>query len=260
MKLHLVPAKQGILWVKLGVQVFFRQPLAMCGLFFMFIALVSVLSLIPFIGGLLALVVIPAATLGYMAATNEAIKGKFPIPTILITAFRAGRERLSAMLVLGAAYAAAFLGVMGLSVLIDGGSFANMYLVGGPMDAQVITQPSFLVAMYVSLALYIPISLAFWHAPALVHWHGMSPMKSLFFSTVACFKNIGAFTVYGALWFALMLGAGLAVSLVGALLGGAQLAGVLMMPAILLVACMFFSSLFFTFHDCFIEEEKVETV
>ena len=28
MKLHIVPARQGILWVKLGMRTFFRQPLA----------------------------------------------------------------------------------------------------------------------------------------------------------------------------------------------------------------------------------------
>jgi hypothetical protein len=45
---------------------------------------------------------VPAATLGLMAATQEAAKGKFPMPTVLISAFRAGRQRMRAMLVLGA--------------------------------------------------------------------------------------------------------------------------------------------------------------
>lgn len=254
MKLHIVPARQGAIWVRLGIRVFVRQPLAMSGLFFMFIAVVSALSLIPVVGSVLALAVIPAATLGYMAATHEAIQGKFPMPTLLLSAFRAGRERLRDMLILGAWYAMAFLGVMGLSVMIDGGTFANLYLIGGKLDAEVISQPAFLTAMYLSLALYIPISLAFWHAPALVHWHGLSPLKSLFFSAVACFKNLGAFTVYGMLWFGLMLTTGLTVSLLGALIGGATVAGALMMPAILVIASMFFCSLFFTFHDCFITE------
>jgi hypothetical protein len=158
------------------------------------------------------------------------------------------------MLVLGFLYAAAFLGVMGISVIIDGGTFASLYLLGGKMEQEIITEPAFLTAMYVSLALYIPISLAFWHAPALVHWHGLSPTKSLFFSCVACFKNIGAFVVYGALWFALMLTTGTLVSFIGSLLGGSNWGVTLMMPAILMVAAMFFSSLFFTFHDCFITD------
>ena len=43
MKLRNVPAGTGLQWVKLGIQTFFRQPLALSGLFFMFMAAVSVL-------------------------------------------------------------------------------------------------------------------------------------------------------------------------------------------------------------------------
>jgi hypothetical protein len=71
---------------------------------------------------------------------------------------------------------------------------------------------------------------------------------------VACFRNWGAFAIYGMLWFGLMLATGTTVSLIGGLLGGPALATALMMPAILIVAAMFFSSLFFTFHDCFITD------
>ena len=47
MKLNLVPARTGVLWVKLGIRTFFRQPLALAGLFFMFMALMTVASQIP---------------------------------------------------------------------------------------------------------------------------------------------------------------------------------------------------------------------
>ena len=46
MKLQLVPARQGTLWIKLGIQTFFRQPLALAGLFFMFLAVISIFNLI----------------------------------------------------------------------------------------------------------------------------------------------------------------------------------------------------------------------
>ena len=102
MKLNIVPARTGLLWVKLGIKTFFGQPLAMSGLFFMFMAVLSLASLVPFVGSALALALLPAATLGLMAATQEASKGKFPMPSILISAFRAGQQRKQAMMVLGA--------------------------------------------------------------------------------------------------------------------------------------------------------------
>eukprot|EP01031_Cornospumella_fuschlensis_P052331 gene52331-63969_t len=54
--------------------------------------------MVPLIGSALALALLPAATLGLMAATQEATRGKFPMPSILITAFRAGQQRLQAMM------------------------------------------------------------------------------------------------------------------------------------------------------------------
>ena len=115
MKLRIVPARTGASWVRQGIQVFWKQPLALSGLFFMFMAVMSVFSIVPYLGNALALGLLPAATLGLMAATREAEKGKFPMPSILISAFRAGQQRKQSMLVLGALYALGFLVVMGLS-------------------------------------------------------------------------------------------------------------------------------------------------
>ena len=75
MKLNIVPAKQGLVWVKLGIRTFWRQPLAFTGLFFLFMAWVSVLSMVPLIGSVIALLILPAATLGLMVATEQAAGG-----------------------------------------------------------------------------------------------------------------------------------------------------------------------------------------
>ncbi|MDR3455456.1 MAG: BPSS1780 family membrane protein [Rhodoferax sp.] len=255
MKLNIVPARTGIEWVKLGIQTFFKQPLALAGLFFMFMAIMSVATLIPFIGGALALAFLPAATLGLMAATQEATKGKFPMPSILITAFRAGRQELRSMLVLGALYAAGFLLVMGISALFDGGQFARMYLLGDRVSGDMILSSDFQLAMWVAMGLYLPLSLLFWHAPALVHWYGVPPAKSLFFSIVACFRNFGAFTVFGLVWATVFLAVGLVFALLAALLGSPELVSIAMMPIALLMATMFFTSIYFTFRDSFATTE-----
>ena len=251
MKLNIVPARTGLLWVKLGIKTFFGQPLAMSGLFFMFMAVLSLATLVPFVGAALALALLPAATLGLMAATQEASKGKFPMPSILISAFRAGQQRKQAMMVLGGLYAAGFLAMMGISALIDGGQFAKLYLMGGKMTEELVLQPSFQAAMWVTLALYLPLSLMFWHAPALVHWHGVEPVKSVFFSFMACYKNFGAFTVYGLVWMGAFMLAMLVVGIVAALFGNAAFATLAMFPIALIFFAMFFTSIYFTFRDSF---------
>ena len=252
MKLNIVPARTGLTWVKLGIKTFMQQPLAMSGLFFMFMAILSVATLVPFIGAALALALLPAATLGLMAATQEATKGKFPMPLILISAFRAGQQRKRAMMILGALYAAGFLAIMGVSALFDGGQFARLYLVGGKITEELVLQDGFQTAMWVAMALYLPLSLLFWHAPALVHWHGVPPLKSLFFSIVACFRNFGAFIAYGLAWTGLFILAAIVVSLIATLLGNPMLATVVMFPVALAIVAMFFTSIYFTFRDSFL--------
>ena len=105
--------------------------------------------------------------------------------------------------------------------------------------------------MWVTLALYLPLSLMFWHAPALVHWHGVTPVKSVFFSFMACYKNFGAFTVYGLVWVGVFLVAMLIVGVAAAVLGNPTFAGLAMFPIALVFFAMFFTSIYFTFRDSF---------
>ncbi len=255
MKLNIVPARTGYAWFREGLRTFWRQPLALAGLFFMFISVMSVASLVPVIGSALALALLPAATLGLMAATREATQGHFPMPSILISAFRAGREQARAMAVLGLLYALAFLAVLGISALIDGGSFARLYLVGGSITRELVESSEFRSAAWVAMALYLPLSLLFWHAPALVHWHGISPAKSLFFSAVACVRNFAALTVYALSWFGLAMAAFVVLMVLSVGLGMPGLMATLMLPTAMLLAAMFFSSFWFTFRDSFTAEE-----
>lgn len=254
MKLNLVPPRQGLLWVRLGMKTFWRQPLAMAGLFFMYMASITVLSLVPMLGIALSLVLLPAATLGLMAATREADQGRFPMPVMLISAFRQSRDSSRAMVWLGVMYAGALLSVMGLSALFDDGQFARVYLGAGQATEEMLQAEGFMTALWVGMGLYIPVVMLFWHAPALVHWHGISPVKSLFFSLTACWRNKAAMLVYAATWMACFLFFGMGFALIAALLGSPRLMSVMMLPAVLLVASMFFTSFYFTYRDCFTAE------
>jgi len=251
MKLNILPARTGIAWVKQGMRTFFKQPLALAGLFFMFMAVMTVASQVPVIGFVLAMTLLPAATLGLMVATRQASDGRFPMPLVLLAAFRAGRQQARAMLVLGALYAVGFLVTLGLSSLADGGDFARVYLGGATPTREMMLEPSFQGAMWLFIGLHLPLSLMFWHAPALVHWHGFPPIKSLFFSLLACLRNFWAYAVFAVMWLAVLIFVVALVSTLGGLLGQPSLAGDLLFPALLLLASMFFTSLYFTFEDTF---------
>jgi hypothetical protein len=250
MNLQILPAKTGLLWVRLGVRTFWRQPLALSGLFFLFMAAISLVSIVPVVGQPLSLALLPALTLGMMAATQTATEGRFPMPGTLFVALKAGGRR-RAMLQLGGAYAAAFLVLIGISMLIDDGGFARIYLGGEPLSDKALQSDGFLGALWVSMLLYLPLSMMFWHAPALVFWHGVSPIKSLFFSWMACWRNLRAFAVYLIGWTLVFMAAGLLALALSTLIGDPQMMMPILMPLVLMVAAMFFTSMLFTVRDCF---------
>ncbi len=255
MKLNIVPARTGFVWVKLGAKAFFRQPLGMAGLFFMFMAAVSVLSIVPLIGTLAALALVPAATLGLMAATREAEQGRFPMPSTLVTAFRSGKPKMRSMLILGAMYAVGLMLVLGVGALLAT-DVPPVEMASGEVTPERVQEMLSNPGLWVALVLYVPLLMAFWHAPALVFWQGVTPFKSLFFSIMACWANKGAMLLYSLGWMVVIMMAGVVMNLLAALLGGSALLNVLIYPVVLLLAAMFHTSIWFTVRDSFVTEDK----
>ncbi|MCX7741772.1 MAG: BPSS1780 family membrane protein [Tepidimonas sp.] len=253
MRLQRVPARTGWQWVRQGLRTFARQPLAMAGLFFLFILLVSVLALVPVLGAPLALALLPAATLGIMAATQQAERGRFPMPTVLASAFAAGRERARAMLLLGALYALGSLLVIALATLLAGGGVEALGT--GEEGRPRLDDPVLVRNLAWQAVLYLPLGLLFWHAPALVHWHGVPPVKALFFSLVACWANKAALTVFILGWAAVFVVVALVLVLLGSLLGGAAVIQALLFPVASLLSAAFFTSLYYTFRDSFVNDD-----
>ena len=249
MKLRTVSAATGLQWVRLGVRTFLKQPLAMAGLFFMFMAVVSILAMVPFLGAAISSLLTPAVNLGLMSATREAEAGRFPMPTQLLTAFRGGPDKTRGMMILGGLYGAGLLLILLLASLLDSNTELPSTMSADEAMRAALASPGLWVAMLAML----PLQMLFWHAPALMFWHNVPPVKSLFFSLMACWTNKGALTVFMLGWSALFITFSLGISLLGAALGGASAMGVILYPAVLLMASMFFTSIWFSFRDSFSE-------
>ena len=263
MKLQTVPANRGSAWVKQGFRVFFKQPLAFAALFAAFMFAVFLLAMVPFVGSLVVLALLPLVSLGYMIATKRVLEGGFPTPQVYFEPLRGPRPQLVAMVQMGLAYAMATFVIMWLSDLVDGGAFEA--LMDALPDAQKapdavaakLVDPRLALGMMLRFALAGLLSVPFWHAPALVHWDGHGCEKALFSSTLACWRNKGAFTVYSAVWMALIAGLGAAGSILFGLLGAPQVFAVVAVPLSLLITTVFYASLYFTFADSFVSSDTV---
>jgi hypothetical protein len=102
------------------------------------------------------------------------------------------------------------------------------------------------------------LSIPFWHAPALVHWDGHGLAKSLFSSTIACWRNKAALAVYSLTWFGVVMLSSVISNVLVLLVGNMQLATVVAMPMLLMLSTIFYVSLYFTFADCFVDDADVE--
>jgi hypothetical protein len=147
---------------------------------------------------------------------------------------------------------------MWLSSVVDGGRFETLLDAmseESPDAARIsflLQDPALLSGMLLRMVLASLLSVPFWHAPALVHWDGQSVAQSLFSSTVGCWRNKGAFAVFGLSWIAVILGFGVLLNTVFALLlDMPQLVAMAALPAGLLFSTVFYASLYFTFADCF---------
>jgi len=257
MKLNVVKARTGSLWVRQGIRNFWRQPLALSGLFLLFMALASMTSMLSYGGSFLGLMFIPAASLGLMASAREADLARFPMPSMLVIGFRQGAAQSKSMVVLGFLYALLFCFVLAMSSVFDNGEFARMYMSGGSITEEAILNENFQSAAIFSLLMYIPLSTLFWHAPALMHWHAQPLVKSIFFSFMACWANWRAFAVFGLTWASIFLTTSVLLSLISMAFDDGQMSMVLMLPAMLMLAAMFFSSSYYSFRDCFISEPLI---
>lgn len=265
MKLLTVPPGRGATWVKRGFRSFGRQPLGFSGLFAAFLFGIFVLTLVPAIGPLLLLAVLPLGSLGFMIATRNTLNGRFPLPSAFLEPLRAGRERALAMLKLGLIYASISLLIIWISDRVDGGALEKLMEVlgSGRSDARQVAEavgdPRLQFGLIVRFGLAALLAVPFWHAPALVHWDKQGIAQSLFSSTVACWRNKGAFITFALVWAGIVLGFALAANLLGHALGIPQFVALLAMPASLLFSTAFYTSLYYTFADCFDDGSGLST-
>ena len=261
MKLQLVPARQGALWVRQGFAVFFRQPMGFAGLFAAFLFGVFALTLLPVVGPVLLLALLPLGSLGFMIATRRTLEGRFPLPRAFIEPLRGDRARTMAMVKLGLAYAAATWVVLWVSDLVDGGALdalleAQSTTKATPEEmARHLADPRLEAGVLLRFCLLGLLSVPFWHAPALIHWHGQGMAQALFSSTIACWRNKGAFIVYSATWFGVLLMFAIVANLLFAIIGRVQLVGFVAVPASLIFSTVFYASLYFTFAACFAPDD-----
>lgn len=258
MKLRLVPARTGAAWVRQGLKAFAAQPMGFFSLFMMFMGATAVLSSLPVLGGLFGFILMPAVSLALTVATEKvdaarSAQTKAAAPAVFIAALGAVRMRMRPLAVLGVLLTACVFAMHLLASLFDDPRLASLMLPDGTPNMEVLQSDAVVKAFWLRAVLYAPISLLFWHAPALVHWHQVPVAKSLFFSVVACFRNIGAMTVFALSWMTASFAMAIVLSLVASIAVSinASLGAAVVIGGMLVFTVIFMCTEWFAFRDSF---------
>lgn len=252
MQLTEVSAKAGYVWYRQGIWLFRRNPLGFLTIFFTYVLAMMTLARIPLAGAVLPLVLIPGVAVGFMTACRDTIAGKIVFPTVLVDGFRSyGAAGAIRLLELGGIYVVAIALIIGGSALVDGGVLFKLMTGTEPVSSDTLAAGALAKAEFVALGCYLPVAMLFWFAPVLTVWHDVPPVKAMFFSFVTCWRNRGAFIVFGVLWFVTAL-----VVLIGILalmlaIGARDYAITVLYPVSITLSTILYCSFYATYRGCY---------
>lgn len=255
MQARIVSAARGARWLGEGWRLFRAAPLAWLALVFAYWLIMTIVSLVPYAGIAAASILVPAFSVGFMAAARAAQRGAAVELALLFEGFRQAPAR---QIVLGLIYLLCLGAVLALTTLADEGALARWMVAADRPADEVIQSGDFFAALVAAALLYAPVMMMFWFAPPLAAWHSVPPAKALFFSLFACLLNWRAFLAYGAVTalVTLLLPFVLLSGLM--LLVGAMRVPVasLVFPLLVMLLPTLFASFYVSYRDVFGNEER----
>ena len=245
-----IPASTGWLWVKEGFTLFRRQPLEMSTLFLSYLFLSLALSLLPVIGQILPMLLVPVFSLSFMQACLHIEQGRKVYPGVLFDGFRS--PALRKLLTLGVLYLVAVVVAIAASVLVDGGVFWEVMSGQRQLTPETIRNSNLSLSIIFSAAVYTPAQMAFWYAAPLIGWQNMSVFKAMFYSFFAVQRAGRAFLVYGLAWALIgVLVPTIASSLAAIVFGRIAAVILLMLPLSLVLTVAMYCSFYPTYTHIF---------
>ncbi len=245
----------GIHWIREGFGLFRKQPAELAMLFLAYMLLMFTLSLIPLIGQLLPLLLVPAFSMAFMQACVDIEAGRKVRPSLLLTAFRS--PALGTLLRLGALYLLAAVAAVAASSLIDGGVFWK--LMSGQLrpDDEAIAVGALPLGMLFAALVYLPFAMGFWHAAPLAMWQRMGLLKAIFYSFFAVRRCGKAFLAYALGWIVIGVALPAIISTVLSLLLGKTLVTLmLLMPLSVILTLVMYCSFYPTYTAVFERPEQ----
>ncbi len=222
--MEILPAIAGWLWVKEGFLLFRKKPVELTTLFLTYVFLMLGICIIPIIGKIAAMVLVPTFSIGFLQACLHVERGE-PITQIhLFAGFKSPARK--SLLKLGVVYLSAAIFAIAVSSVIDGGMLWD-FMTGQKIPKENDLQlPNTQQAILFAMCTYNLIAVLLWFTAPLVGWKNMPVSKAIFYSFFSVFRTLKCFIAYGLSWLAIaiatMLAASISAIMLGALIGTEQ--------------------------------------
>lgn len=234
-----VDMAQGWRWIVAGFRLFARSPQIWIVFFLIYLVVELVLALfVPVVGPLGSALLDPIFLAGFMAGCRAQELDEELEITHLLAGFKANVRQLAT---LGGLYLSGKILIVILAMGVTGmiyGSMAPLELdkldAADPALLPLLTQ--YMVMGALVMAMLVPLLMAYWFAPALVLFDGLSARQAMKLSFAACLRNFLPFTLYGV--------AGMALFALGAIPLGLGLLAV--------VPVLFATSIYAAYRDIFV--------
>ena len=183
-----VAARQGLQWVNDGFRLYRQNPLLLSAAFGLLFGIVAAANLIPVIGSVLSELISPLMVAGFMAAYRTLDRKD----ALQWPHFLAGIQGpWLALIVIGAVQ---LLGMLVISqIMLRMGFDAQAVMVAARKGDQVALQNALNLAMpavMTGMALFTPLIMATWFAPALILFGNARPGQALLISLRAVARNL----------------------------------------------------------------------
>lgn len=236
-----LPASNGWLWVKQGFQLFRKQPGGLTTLILLYGILNMVVGIIPLLGQVLLIVLIPVFSTAFMQACANIEQEQRVTPALLITGFRS--PALPQLIALGMLYMVAGMLAIGVASLADDGTLLK--LLTGQLDPRSpqARDANLGGAFGLAILVCIPAAMAFCFGAPLIYWKQMSIGKAVFFSFYAVLRSAKAFIVFALSLFGItMVGSQLVILIFGRSDLAMNMLVALSMLLSVLMHCAFYAS------------------
>ena len=200
-----VGAGEGVAWIGQGWRLFAKAPLMWIISLVILVIIAIVLAFIPIIGSLAFQVLTPVFAAGFVVACRSLERGgEFELEHI----FAGFKRNFASLAIVGAIFLALSIAMVLVFAMFFGFSILAGFMAGDPEQAMAAVAASsltILLGVLVCMALFVPLMMAYWFAPALVVMHGMAPLASMKASFFGCLRNIIPYLIFGLVMFVLMI-------------------------------------------------------